>query len=358
LFLNELHEIAPDFILPSDFPIVQHFGTLEITSDEPISVVGLRLTTNQRGDTLLTTTPAADLTQVPNTPPKHAQFRPTPLFFPQVVDGGGYATTLYLINTTDFEETGRVVFLDPLGMPLSVHRAADSFPPAPEFFYDILPGGFFILPLDGSADVIRTGSAQVLPDIGTSTPVGAGLLSHEVAGTLITEAAIPSALPTTHARLYIDRSTGHDTGLAISAPDGLPVNVILKAFEKDGSTPVGAGVLNLSGYGQVAKFVSEWVPSIPEGFTGVLDISSTTPFAALTLRSLTNSRGDFLLTTFPIADLNRPAPAPMVFPQIVEGGGYTMQFILLSSGGEANTTLSFFADDGSPLTVGINERNK
>src|SRR5437899_8663393 len=38
-------------------------------------------------------------------------------------------------------------------------------------------------------------------------------------------------------------------------------------------------------------------------------------------------RGDFLLTTFPIADANQPAPSPIVFPQIVDGGGSKTQSI-------------------------------
>ena len=84
----------------------------------------------------------------------------------------------------------------------------------------------------------------------------------------------------------------------------------------------------------------------------MLDISSTTPFAALTLRSLDNERGDFLMTTFPVADANQAAPSPIVFLQIVDGGGYITEFILLSSGEASNTTLSFYDEDGVPLAMG------
>jgi hypothetical protein len=94
------------------------------------------------------------------------------------------------------------------------------------------------------------------------------------------------------------------------------------------------------------------ISGLPEGFKGVLEITASAPYVALTLRSLVNSRGDFLLTTFPIADLNEPAPEPIVFPQIADGGGYTTELILLSSGGAAQTTIRFLADDGTPLSVG------
>jgi hypothetical protein len=86
---------------------------------------------------------------------------------------------------------------------------------------------------------------------------------------------------------------------------------------------------------------------------GVLDIRSAMPFAALTMRSLTNERGDFLLTTFPIANVNRAALSPVVFPQIADGGGYITQFILLSPGAAASATpLKFYDQEGQPLAVG------
>ena len=90
---------------------------------------------------------------------------------------------------------------------------------------------------------------------------------------------------------------------------------------------------------------------MPEGFAGVLDINSATPFAALTLRSLTNERGDFLMTTFPVADANQVAPSPIVFPQIVDGGGFTTEFILISSGQVSNNNLSYFDENGSPIDL-------
>ncbi|MFI5176006.1 MAG: hypothetical protein ACHQKY_14190, partial [Terriglobia bacterium] len=68
-----------------------------------------------------------------------------------------------------------------------------------------------------------------------------------------------------------------------------------------------------------------------------------------TLRSLTNSRGDFLLTTFPVADANVAAPVPVVFPQIADGGGFRTQFIMLNTAGSTTATLNLFSDDGSAL---------
>ena len=91
-FIDQLKEVAPDFSLPPNFPTSTGFGSLEILSDQPLSVLALRQTTNQRKEALFTTTPIADLSQ---------PLAKNPLYFPQFVDGGGYTTSLVLLNTSE-----------------------------------------------------------------------------------------------------------------------------------------------------------------------------------------------------------------------------------------------------------------
>ena len=98
--------------------------------------------------------------------------------------------------------------------------------------------------------------------------------------------------------------------------------------------------------------VQKIVAGLPPEFTGVLDIVSPTPFVALTIRSLTNERNDFLMATFPVADMTVAAPSPIVFPHIADGGGYATQFILIGTGGASSTTLNFYGEDGTLLAVG------
>jgi hypothetical protein len=152
----------------------------------------------------------------------------------------------------------------------------------------------------------------------------------------------------------VDLSAGHNTGLAIANPTESNTEISMKAFQSDGVTRVGASndPLQLSANGHQGHFANEFVSGLPAGFTGVLDISSPTPFAALTMRSLHNERQEFLAALFPIADMTRDAPAPIVFPQIADGGGYVMQFILIGAGGASNVTLNFYDNDGNPLAVG------
>jgi YD repeat-containing protein len=339
-----IDQLAPDFVLPESFATIG-FGSLEITSDQSISVLALRLTTNQRGDLLLTSTPIADLG------------RPAPVgpqSFPQVADGGGYQMALLFMNTTSTTETGVIRFLDDSGQPFAV-RLAGSAAAVTELPYSVPPGGILRKVSDGSAAAVNTGWAQLVPAQGTSAPVGAGVFGFAQGEYLVTESGVAAATPTTRALIYIDKSAGHDTGLALSNPGTASLRVMMRALQSDGRPAAGTtpGTLDLPAGGHSARFVGQMIEGLTDGFTGVLEISSSNEFAALTLRSLTNARGDFLLTTFPIADGTRTAPSPIVFPQIVNGGGYQTQFLFLSPAGAASTVnLRFFGDDGVPIDIG------
>ena len=344
-FIDQLKEKAgaPDFDLPPDFPATTQFGSLEISSTEPLSVLALRGTLNQRGEFLLTTTPVADLEKPLPT---------SPFYFPQFADGGGYTTSLVLLNTSTLAESGKMELIDAAGNPFTVTPVggtADS-----SFSYSIPPRGVFRFQTDGFPVEAKAGWVRLTPDAGTSAPVGSGVFSFNPADILVSESGIPSAASTTHARIYVDLSDNHNSGLALANLADSKADIAVKAYEMDGNTPAGDArePVQLDPKGYTAAFADQLISGLPAGFTGVLDISSETPFAALTLRSLNNERGDFLMTTFPVADMTTPAPSPLVFPQVADGGGYSTEFILISAGGAASTVLSFYGENGTPLDFG------
>jgi hypothetical protein len=346
LYIDELSTMAPDFNLPSAFSTSTLYGSLEVSSpSQAISVLALRLTTNQRGDTLLTSTPVADLTKAQST---------SPVYFPQLADGGGFTTSLVLLNTSSSTEAGTVAFFDNSGSALSIRPVGGTA--GSSFLYSIPASGFFVLQTDGSGTSVQIGSVQVTPNAGANAPVGAGIFSSSIQGILVTESGVPSAQPTTKARIYIDRSGGHDTGIAIANPGSSAATVNIQAYLTDGVTTAGntPQPFNLAASGHMAKFADELISALPNNFTGVAEITSQTPFVALTLRSLINSRGDTLLTTFPVADENQSAPSPIIFPQMADGGGFATQFIFISASGPASVNVNFFGDDGSGLALGQN----
>jgi hypothetical protein len=345
-FIDQLKNVAAtNFTLPADFAAAIQFGTLEITGNQPLSVLALRGTTNQRDDFLITTTPVANLT---------LPLRDTPIYFPQFVDGGGYTTSLILMNTSGVPETGRLQILDANGNPLTVTQVGGTNNSS--FTYLIPPGGVFRFQTDGFPAGTAAGWVQLIPDAETATPVGSGIFGYTWEGILVSESGIPAADATMHARIFVDLSGNHNTGLAIANVADTNNGISINAFQIDGITTAGEnkGPLPLPAKGYNAAFADSFVSGLPENFKGVLDISSTTPFAAITLRSLVNERGDFLMTAFPTADAYRAAPVPLVFPHIVDGGGYETQFLLLNATGGSITNLTFFDEQGRPWGVGKN----
>jgi photosystem II stability/assembly factor-like uncharacterized protein len=342
-FIEQIKDVAPDFASPADFPLSVEFGSLEISCDQPFSILALRMVTNQRKETFFTTTPIADLTQTPGS---------GPLYFPQLADGGGYTTSLVLLNTSAEIETGSFQVFDDSGAPLVIDQAGGERNSS--FRYLIPPGGAFRFQSDGVGPDIQVGWIRLTPDASALTPVGSGLFSYNPQNVMITESGMPASVASTHARIYVDTTGKHYTGVAIANTLTEQSGVILKAFASDGITPASSfiNMVMIPGSGHVARFADQFVPNLPRGFKGVLDISSSTPFAAFTIRALLNERDEFLMTTLPVADSNTAAPTPIVLPQIADGGGFTTQFILLNPPGHTTATFNFFGNDGAVMELG------
>src|SRR5262249_960679 len=162
--VHELKDLSPDFSLPANFSTTIQYGSLEITSSQPISVLALRLTLNQRGEALLTSTSVADLSQ---------PLTSSALYFPQLADGGGSTPTVILSNTSGAAETGTISISDDAGASLSVRPVGGTV--GPTFSYSIPAGGTFIFKTDGSPSFVRAGWLKVIPDSGSNAPVGAGV---------------------------------------------------------------------------------------------------------------------------------------------------------------------------------------
>jgi len=84
--------------------------------------------------------------------------------------------------------------------------------------------------------------------------------------------------------------------------------------------------------GKTAKFANEIFPSLPNPFQGIMRFTSGTPLAVAGLRGRYNERRDFLITTVPVAEeLTQGTSGELIFPQIVDAGGYTTQFVLFNT---------------------------
>ena len=109
-------------------------GLMEMTSPVPIAPVTLKLTTNGRGQSIVTTLPLVDLTRT---------VMGSSLFFPQIgfgdFEGGSFATRLILINQDQMSgATGRLHFFQSDGNALIIPQ---GFQTGSEFPYALPSGG-------------------------------------------------------------------------------------------------------------------------------------------------------------------------------------------------------------------------
>jgi hypothetical protein len=98
-------------------------------------------------------------------------------------------------------ETGTLHLFKNDGSPLILQQV--NGPLASSFPYDISANGVYIFQTDGSPAGINTGSVQLIPDPGISTPVGAGIFRLTQGGIVISESGVPASTPTTHARIFL-----------------------------------------------------------------------------------------------------------------------------------------------------------
>jgi len=87
-------------------------GVLRVSSTTPISITGLRARYNERGDFLMTMTPPVNEMTTPST---------ADVYFPQIVDSGGYTTQLVLISGQAGQtSSGTIQFVSQTGGALNI----------------------------------------------------------------------------------------------------------------------------------------------------------------------------------------------------------------------------------------------
>jgi hypothetical protein len=322
-FLNE----SP-FNGPSSFS-----GSFTFNSSKGVAVVALRGVVNERSDFLLTALPVVNLSSSASV---------AAAVFPHFADGGGWTTTIMLVNPTDNPISGTLQFANSSGQPSS------------SLSYSIAGRSARQFATSGSGDSVRVGSVSVVPSQNNATPAGSLVFSYRNSGIRMTEAGIPAAAPGVAFRAYVEASDTIQSGIAITNPSPNAARVRLELTNLSGAS-IATTAVTLGPNGQLAQFLSQ-LPgfqnlSLP--IQGMLRITSASSIAVVGLRSRTNERGDFLITTTPPV-LESTAPTPeLFFPHFADAGGYTTQFILFSSGtsNAVSATIRFFSQSGQPLDL-------
>lgn len=149
------------------------------------------------------------------------------------------------------------------------------------------------LPARGSASIITAGigSSASTGWAGVSTSPAVDVNGNAIfqlfdAGSLFSEASVPSAILTSSVDFYADEEGGFSTGFAIANPLKIPATGTLTLRKKDGSI-VGTSPINILPGSHAAGFLFQLFPVT---ISGKAEISLTSGMAAITaLRYHTSS---------------------------------------------------------------------
>jgi hypothetical protein len=312
-------------------------------------VVALQGYTNQRGDFLITTLPVIDTSTAPTT---------TPAVLSHFTEGSGFSTTVLLVNSTDAPMSGTIQFRGQNGTILNLTANGQT---ASSFSYTIQRRSSFKLQTAGVGN-LQSGSVTVTPSAGSNTPVSLAVFSYATGGITVSQAGVPSNSGTTF-RMYVEATPGlggigtYSTGFAVANLTGTAGTVTFDLYTAEGVAAGFSKTLPIQAFGQNAQFLSDIFPSLTLPFQGLLRVTtSTSAISVVALRIRYNERSEFLMTTTPPTNEESTATrAEFDFPQIVNGGGFTTQFILFSGLKLQTTTgnLQFFKSDGTPFALTI-----
>jgi hypothetical protein len=191
--------------------------------------------------------------------------------------------------------------------------------------------GGFSATSPGVAPNTSVGYARIQVTGGGPAPSGLAIFGFRQNNILVSEAAVPATPAFTRGRIYAEVGGSVDTGIAIANPNLTPTDVNFNFTDLNGQD-FGAGTVTIPASGQIANFLDQSSFHVSPPVSGSFTFSASQPVAVVALRGLTNERGEFLITTLPVADLSAPASTdPILFPHFADGGGWTTQILLVNT---------------------------
>src|SRR5215831_18207407 len=201
--------------------------------------------------------------------------------------------------------------------------------------FSIRDGGAIVSSTSSANSGLTVGYAEVQASAGSTTPAGSLVFSFRENGVLVSETSVPAVRPITSGRIYAAYFGPVNTGVAIVNPNS--ADAIVSFYFTPGSQFCDCpnpplGTFTLPAHSQIARFVNEAPFNVSFGPSiGSMTFSSSVPIGVTALRGYTNLRGEFLMTTLPVADLTEPASNDVVFfPQYADGGGWTTLVTLVN----------------------------
>jgi hypothetical protein len=223
--------------------------------------------------------------------------------------------------------------------------------------YSIPPksAGEFKVPSPAGIDSQTAGGTiRVVPAAGSPAPAGSLILRFKRGATTVSEAGLAGTSAGSRFHVYAESSDAVQTAVAIANPSDAPVSVTVERISASGES-AGSATIDIAAASQVAMFLNQ-ISGLPilQNFHGTLRLSTDAPagIAVTGLRGRYNERGDFLVSnTPPFQETN----SALLFPHIVDGAGYSTQFVLFNraAGQPLSGKLQFYAPSGLPLELSV-----
>jgi hypothetical protein len=271
------------FVLPSQFSgLANQRGVAEFTSPVEISALGLRASPRY---TLASIEPI-DTASVPAAG--------TTATISQIADGGGWETTMILVNTGSAPAPVSVRFTQPYGTPWALQVAGTG---GVSEYSDVIPvGGSRIIDTAGSSPVLSQGWGQVIT---TGSVAGTAIFRQQLSIVRDAEGAVPLSLSGMQQFVVpFDNTQGFVTAIALANQDPSQATAVSVTLRDLNGTFLGNGTVNLAPLGRSAFVVPTQFP-VTGNVQGVAEFSSpNVDLSALGLRY--NPIGSF--TSIPAAE--------------------------------------------------------
>jgi len=218
------------------------------------------------------------------------------LVFPQVANGGGYRTTVLLVNPLETTAQVKLRFAESGNQPLVL--TLDDGTSDSTFNFSVPPKGSKVLRSDGSGG-LKVGYAVL-----EATSPLTGTILFEIkdwSGETLTEAGVMSSPRVLHFEIPVLYQPGlYDTGLAFLNLNAESVQLDMVAKRADGSI-FQSRTETLSAYEHLPLFSTQLFSQLSQlnEFEGSIEVTASLPVTAVALK-MTGQ----VLTTFPISVSN------------------------------------------------------
>ena len=230
----------------------------------------------------------------------------------------------------------------------TVHRITnpDGGTPSTARSFSAGDRGAFSISSSGRSPGLVTGYARIQANAGEPLPAGIAIAGLTQNGVLVSEASIPASPLIQSGRVYAEVGPSINTGVAIANPSDGPVTVSFYFTDGIGNDS-GHGIATIPARQQVSAFLNAAPFNGPDSINGTFTFMASFLVSATAIRSLTNTRGEFLMSTLPVVEPGPGGPGPLTVPHFAQGGGWTTRLVLVNpSGGLLAGTVQFLGGSG------------